>query len=121
MNALPSSFVDEIIQSISSPPRSLSPESAKENQDVLVVQNVFSSTVLQAPSVIIPSTNTSTSWLQKSLERKKKRIIQLEAPNLDVIVDLLHRGAKRKKSRTHSKLVVHPTSETYLLKLHNHK
>ena len=70
---------------------------------------------------MIPTTNTSTSLLQQCLERKKKMMIQLEAPNLDVIDDLVHRGAKIKKGRIHSKLVVNPTSETYLLKLHNHK
>ena len=121
MNALSSSFVDEKIQSISSPPCSLSLESAKETQEVLAIQNVLSFTVLHDPLVIIPTTNTSTSWLQQSLERKKKRMIQLEAPNLDVIVDLVHRGAKIKKSRIHSKLVVNPISKKKLLKLHNHK
>ena len=110
-----------MIQSISSPPCSLSLESANETQEILAIQKILSCTVLHDTLDIIPTTNTSTSWLQQSLERKKKRMIQLEAPNLDVIVDLVHRGAKIKKSRLHSKLVVNPTSKTYLLKLHNHK
>ena len=106
MNVVPLSFVDEMIQSISSPPCSLSLESPRETQEVLVVKNALSSTVLKAPSIIIPTTKASTSFLHQSLERKKKMTIQLEAPNLDVIIDLVHRSAKIKKSRIHSKLVV---------------
>ena len=114
MNTLPSSFVDKMIQSIASPTCSLSPKSVEATQEVLVVGNVhnldLSSTVLQVPSVISPSTNTSTSWLQQSLDRKKKRMIQLEAPNLDAIADLVHKGVKVKKTRIDSILVVNPTS-----------
>ena len=110
MNALPSSFIDEMIQSISSPPCSLSPKSVKETQEVLVVQNILSYTVWQAPLVIILVNNTSTSWLQQSLERKKKRMIQLETPNMDVVADLVYKGAKIKKTKMDSRLAVNPTS-----------
>ena len=101
MSTLPS-FVDETIQSITSPTHTLSPESA-DNLDL-------SSTVLQVPSLINPSTNVSTSWLQQSLERKKKRMIQLEAPNLDVVADLMHKGTKIKKTKIDSRMAVNPTS-----------
>ena len=84
---------------------------------MLVVENVYnldlSSIVLQVPSVINPFASTSTSWLPKSLERKKKRMIQLEAPNLDVIANLVRKGAKAKKTRIDSRLAV----ESYLKKL----
>ena len=113
MNTLPS-FLDEMIQSIASSACSLSPESVKATRGVPVVENVLDldlpSIVLQVPPVISPSTNISTSWLQQSLERKKKRMIQLEAPNLDVVADLMHKGAKIKKTRMDSRLAVNPIS-----------
>lgn len=67
INTLPS-FVDNMIQSIASPARSLSPKSAEATQEVPFVENVhnldLSSIVLQVPSVISSSTGISTSWLQ---------------------------------------------------------
>lgn len=102
-----------MIQSIASPRRSLSPEIAEATQEVPVVENVhnldLSSTVLQVPSLINSATNTSTSWLQQSLERKKKRMIQLEVPNLDVVADLMHKDVKVKKTKMDSRLAVNPT------------
>ena len=113
MNALPS-FVDEMIQSITSPTHSLSPKSAEASQEIPIVESAhsldLSSTVIQVPSLINPSTNISTSWLQQSLERKKKRMIQLEAPNLDVVADLMHKGTKVKKTKVDSRLAVNSTT-----------
>lgn len=101
MNTLPS-FVAEMIQSIASPTFSLSPKIAQATQEAPFVENVhnldLSSIVLQVPSLINPATNISTSWLQQSLERKKKRMIQLEVPNLDVIADLIHKDVKGKEN-----------------------
>ena len=37
-------------------------------------------------------------------------MIQLEAPNLDVVVDLMHKGTKVKKTKMDSRLAVNPTS-----------
>ena len=44
-------------------------------------------------------------------------MIQFEAPNLDVIADLMHKGAKIKKSRMDSKLVVNHTSENLFVQI----
>ena len=67
MNTLPS-FVDEMIQSITSSACSLSPKSAEATQGVPVVEDVHDldlpSTVLQVPLVISPSSSISTFWLQ---------------------------------------------------------
>ena len=37
-------------------------------------------------------------------------MIQLEAPNLDAVVDLMHKGTKIKKTKIDSRMAVNPTS-----------
>lgn len=90
-------------------------------QEVSIVEDVdnldLSSTVLQVPSVIDSSTNISTYLLQQILERKTKRVIQLEAPNLGVVANLVHKGMKVKKIRIDSRLVVNPTLENLFVEI----
>ena len=44
-------------------------------------------------------------------------MIQLEAPNLDVMADLMHKGIKVKKTKMDSKLAVNPTSGNLLVEI----